>query len=82
MSKTAYVLSRMVDCLSSGGGSAETTATPFPAVYESLLREAYESPDTFEDIRTFVDSLPADVVPVEFDGLYRMILKAIDGFKR
>ena len=81
-SKSAYVLSRMVDCLSSGNGSAGTTATPFPAVYESLLREAYESPDTFEDIRTFVDSLPADVVPVEFDGLYRMILKAIDGFKR
>lgn len=81
-SKTAYVLSRMVESLGAGDGTDGAAAHPFPAVYESLLREAYESPDTFEDIQTFVESLPTDVVPPEFGGLYRMILKAIDGFKR
>lgn len=81
-SKTAYVLSRMAECLGTRGGKDGATVNTSPAVYESLLREAYESPDTFEDIRTFVESLPTDVVPAEFDGLYRMFLKALGGFKR
>ena len=81
-SKTVYVLSRMADYLKMGEGITRMAANPFPAVYENLLREAYDSPDTFEDIRAFVESLPAKVIPPEFDGLYHMIMKAIDGFKR
>lgn len=81
-SKTAYVLSRMSYLMRSAEGGPSMAARSYPAVYENLLREAYESPDTFEDIRTFVDSLPKSVVPKEFDGLYKMILKAIDGFQQ
>ena len=81
-SKTAYVLSRMSYLMRTAEGGPSMAARSYPAVYENLLREAYESPDTFEDIRTFVDSLPKSVVPKEFDGLYKMILKAIDGFQQ
>ena len=80
-SKTAYVLSRMSYFMRSGEGVAGMATSSYPAVYENLLREAYESPDTFKDIKTFVESLPSDVVPPEFDGLYKMIIKAIDGLK-
>lgn len=78
-SKTAYVLAHKSDSLRSKGGKTETS---FPAVYEDLLREAYDSPDTFNDIKSFVESLPSNVIPHEFDNLYKTILKAIDGFRK
>ena len=81
-SKTAYILSQMSDYLHSGSGTTQMITNRFPAVYESLLREAFESPDTFNDIKTFVESLPPDVVPPEFDSLYQMILKAIGSFQK
>ncbi len=80
-SKTAYVLSRMSFFMRSQEGVAKLATSSYPAVYEDLLREAYDSPDTFGDIKTFVESLPLDVVPQEFDELYKMIIRAIDGFR-
>ena len=80
-SKTAYVLSRMSFFMRSQEGVAKLATSSYPAVYEDLLREAYDSPDTFGDIKTFLESLPLDVVPQEFDELYKMIIRAIDGFR-
>ena len=82
-SKASYVIDRaMSSSLPTGSGEGEGEDAAFAAVYESMLRQAYEDPDTFDDIRTFVDSLPADVVPEEFDSLYRMMCKAVKSVRR
>ena len=82
-SKASYVIDRaMSSSLPTGSGEGEGEDVAFAAVYESMLRQAYEDPDTFDDIRTFVDSLPADVVPEEFDSLYRMMCKAVKSVRR
>lgn len=82
-SKASYVIDRaMSSSLPTGSGEGEGEDVAFAAVYESMLRQAYEDPDTFDDIRTFVDSLPADVVPQEFDSLYRMMCKAVKSVRR
>lgn len=80
--KTAYVVAQEYSKLISGDAGEGSSGRSFPAVYESILREAYESPDTFEDIRTFVNSLPQDVVPADFHALYKKVVKAIKGFRR
>jgi hypothetical protein len=81
-SKTSYVIDRqkLARALSSNGKDIENPS--YSAVYEGLLRESYESPDTFSDIQSFVESLPADVVPPEFDALYKKIVRAIKSFRR
>ncbi len=82
-SKASYVIDRaMSSSLPTSSGEGEGEDVAFAAVYESILRQAYEDPDTFDDIRTFVDSLPADVVPEEFDSLYRMMCKAVKSVRR
>ena len=81
-SKTSYVIDRGMVEKALVGGSGQDTNTEYAAVYESLLRQAYESPSTIADIRVFVNSLPADVVPPEFSSLYKMITKALKSLRR
>ena len=78
-SKAAYVIGKEYDRILSGESGGGSSAMSFPAIYENLLREAYESPETFEDIRTFVESLPKEVIPEDFGKLYDKFLKAIKG---
>lgn len=81
--KAAYVMGKEYDRLLAGDeGEGGVSAVSFPAVYESLLREAYESPETFEDIRSFVESLPKDVIPKDFGSLYDKIAKVMKGVRR
>jgi len=80
--KNAYVISQMAAKALASGGKGDATPVSFPAVYENLLREAYESPDTFADIQSFVNSLPKDVIPKEFGSMYEMITKAMRSLRR
>ncbi len=52
------------------------------ALYENLLRSSYDRPNVFDDIRTFVSSLPKDMIPDEFNNLYEDIVKAFKSVKR
>ena len=81
-SKTSYVIDREIMDKALSDGNGQDTDTDYAAVYESLLRQAYESPSTLADIRVFVDSLPVDVVPPEFSKLYKMITKALKSMRR
>ncbi|MBP5544031.1 MAG: hypothetical protein ILM98_08145 [Kiritimatiellae bacterium] len=53
-----------------------TESARFSAVYEDLLRIAYESPESFQRIRSFVEGLPENIVPQEFFTLCEMVGKA------
>ena len=52
------------------------------SLYENLLRSAYDRPEVFEDIKTFVLSLPVDLIPAEFYGLYEDVAKAFKSVRR
>ena len=80
--KTSYVIDHGVLEKALAAGAGQDREAPYSAVYESLLRQAYDSPSTIADIRTFVDSLPSDVVPPEFTSLYKMITKALKSIRR
>lgn len=53
-----------------------------PALYENLLRSAFERPEIIDDIRTFVSSFPKDMIPAEFENLYTTIIKGLKTVKR
>lgn len=81
--KTAYVIERMTNRgLYGKKGDQRGDKIVFSSVYESMLSQAYDSPDLFKDIRTFVDSLPPDLVPKEFESLYRMMSKAFKSIRK
>jgi hypothetical protein len=82
--KKAYLTEKMFhEELGSNRSSDDVPMQPLqPAIYENLLRSAYDRPNVFNDIRTFVSSLPADLIPVEFNSLYEDIVKAFKSVKR
>ncbi len=59
--------------VSDGGGS------PPPALYERLLRTAYESPNSFQNVQRFVAGLPEDVVPPALRELFDLVEAARKG---
>ena len=83
-SKKAYVAEKVVnDALMRGGyRSEESHNIDFPSLYENLLKTAYERPDVYEDMDTFIRSLPQDIIPEEFYSLYKDIQKAIKNYTR
>lgn len=74
-SKALYSSDFYHSMLRGGGSSAEDCMT-FDGLYEDLLRNFYERPDVKTDIQKFKDSMPAEVMPPEFDVLYNAIDKA------
>ena len=83
-SKKAYVAEKVVNDALMGGGSRseESHNIDFPSLYENLLKTAYERPDVYEDMDTFIRSLPQDIIPEEFYSLYKDIQKAIKNYTR
>ena len=81
-SKTAYVLEHEALKRDLQGKTDQLDGTVFAAVYENLLRRAYESPESVADIKAFVESLPGDVVPEEFRALFQSITAATKSFRR
>ena len=76
-SKSVYMANwkkRGDDALTSNESNNENAR--FSAVYEDLLRIAYESPESFQRIRSFVEGLPENIVPQEFFTLCEMVGKA------
>lgn len=83
-SKKTYVAEKLMnENLISGRGTDETSKRiKTPALYEELLRTAYERPDIFEDMDTFVSSLPEDIIPYEFKVIYYDIKNALKNYTR
>lgn len=54
----------------------------FPALYEDLLKIAYERPDVFKDMDSFMNSLPEDIIPDDFNRLYKEIQHALKNYRR
>lgn len=83
-SKKAYVAEKVVnDALMGNGSRSEDSHNfDFPSLYENLLKTAYERPDVYEDMDTFIRSLPQDIIPEEFYSLYKDIQKAIKNYTR
>lgn len=83
-SKKTYVAEKLVNAnLISGRGTDNASERiKTPALYEELLRTAYERPDIFEDMDTFVSSLPKDIVPDDFRVIYNDIKNALKNYTR
>lgn len=56
-----------------GLSSTGDDGVSYDGLYEDLLRNFYERPDVKNDIQRFKDSMPTEVMPPEFDSLYRVI---------
>ena len=82
-SKKAYVAEKIVNdaLVGSNSKSDDIHNQDFPSLYESLLKTAYERPDVYEDMDTFIRSLPQDIIPAEFYSLYKGIQKAIKNYR-
>jgi hypothetical protein len=83
-SKKAYVAEKVVNdaLMGKGSRSEDSHNFDFPSLYENLLKTAYERPDVYEDMDTFIRSLPQDIIPEEFYSLYKDIQKAIKNYTR
>lgn len=83
-SKKTYVAEKLVneDLISGRGTDNASERIKTPALYEELLRTAYERPDIFEDMDTFVSSLPKDIVPDDFRVIYNDIKNALKNYTR
>ena len=82
-SKKTYVAEMMNENLISNRETDDTSKRiKTPALYEELLRTAYERPDIFEDMDTFVSSLPKDIVPDDFRVIYNDIKNALKNYTR
>ena len=83
-SKKAYVAEKLVNdtLMGNGSRSEDSHYLDFPSLYESLLKTAYERPDVYADLDTFIRSLPQDIIPEEFYGIYKDIQKAIKNYTR
>jgi len=82
--KKAYITEKLLrnEMLSTNNKEDILKQQSQAALYENLLRSAYDRPDVFDDIRTFVSSLPADMIPKEFNNLYEDIVKSFKTVKR
>lgn len=83
-SKKAYVAEKMMNEKLMGegtGGDASRSQNP-PALYEELLRAAYERPDVFDDMESFIRSLPEDIVPADFNRIYNDIRNSLKNYTR
>ena len=83
-SKKTYVAEKLVNenLISGRGTDNASERIKTPALYEELLRTAYERPDIFEDMDTFVSSLPKDIVPDDFRVIYNDIKNALKNYTR
>lgn len=83
-SKKTYVAEKLVNenLISGRGTDNASERVKTPALYEELLRTAYERPDIFEDMDTFVSSLPKDIVPDDFRVIYNDIKNALKNYTR
>lgn len=83
-SKKTYVAEKLMNenLFSGRGTDVASKRIKTPALYEELLRTAYERPDIFEDMDTFVSSLPEDIIPDEFKGIYNEIKNALKKYTR
>ena len=83
-SKKTYVAEKLVNenLISGRGTDNASERIKTPALYEELLRAAYERPDIFEDMDTFVSSLPKDIVPDDFRVIYNDIKNALKNYTR
>lgn len=83
-SKKTYVAEKLVNenLISGRGTDNASERIKTPALYEELLRTAYERPDIFEDMDTFVSSLPEDIIPYEFKVIYYDIKNALKNYTR
>lgn len=83
-SKKTYVAEKLVNenLISGRGTDNASERIKTPALYEELLRTAYERPDIFEDMDTFVSSLPKDIVPDDFRFIYNDIKNALKNYTR
>lgn len=82
--KKMYLAGKPVNDEPKLAAEANINTSPFilPALYENLLRSAYERPEVMDDIRTFVASFPKDMVPTEFEELYKAVLNGLKSVKR
>ena len=83
-SKKTYVAEKLVNenLISGRGTDNASERIKTPALYEELLRAAYERPDIFEDMDTFVSSLPKDIIPDDFRVIYNDIKNALKNYTR
>lgn len=83
-SKKTYVAEKLVNenLISGRGTDNASERIKTPALYEELLRTAYERPDIFEDMDTFVSSLPKDIIPDDFRVIYNDIKNALKNYTR
>lgn len=83
-SKKTYVAEKLVNenLISGRGTDNASESIKTPALYEELLRTAYERPDIFEDMDTFVSSLPKDIIPDDFRVIYNDIKNALKNYTR
>lgn len=83
-SKKTYVAEKLVNenLISGRGTDNASERIKTPALYEELLRTAYERPDIFEDMDTFVSSLPKDIVPDDFRVIYNDLKNALKNYTR
>lgn len=83
-SKKTYVAEKLMNENLISGRETDDTSKRIktPALYEELLRTAYERPDIFEDMDTFVSSLPKDIIPDNFKVIYNDIKNALKNYTR
>lgn len=82
--KKVYVAERIIKerLLSREAGPDGEPYTSTPALYEELIRTAYERPDVFQDMDNFIKSLPGDIIPDDFRVIYTEIKKALKNYTR